>query len=117
MPFEDTGQCVNCGYCCQVAPCPYGKRRMTQTRAWQVLGECLFLDTQADGSRTCALHGRITKDERNSHLPMFGCGCSSTLCNEVRDHRIREIRRQEAAAPEGSTECVPAQETHDAKEA
>ena len=74
--------CVQCGYCCTVRPCAYGE--------WDNASQkCRFL---TEGNR-CEKYDLIVKAEEYSDYPMFGCGCSSTLLNDVREAKIRKDRQ------------------------
>jgi hypothetical protein len=75
--------CVQCGYCCTVRQCSYGQWNQVERR-------CKFLTKD----RLCERHELIMKAEKNSEYPMFGCGCSSSLFNEVREAKIRATKEK-----------------------
>ena len=78
--------CVNCGYCCSVAPCPYGEVTSPRNSA------CKFL-TEPDhhGRRFCEKYDEIRGGRFEIFSPAFGKGCSSSLCNEVRETVIKSV--------------------------
>lgn len=79
--LNDHGQCVQCGYCCTVRACFHGE--------WdESLGRCRFVVDCDDGGKSCSRHDEIAEAEADSGLPMFGCGCSSTMFNRVREARL-----------------------------
>lgn len=69
--------CVQCGYCCTVRPCSYGK---WDERAKQ----CAFLDSD----NRCTKYAEIVEHEKESKYPMMGCGCSSSMFNERREAKL-----------------------------
>lgn len=71
--------CVQCGYCCTVRPCCYGTWDAKKQR-------CAFL---TDDTK-CEKYEEIKKHESGSPVAMFGCGCSSSLFNTVREAKIKE---------------------------
>jgi hypothetical protein len=70
--------CVQCGYCCTQGPCGYGKWDPESHR-------CVYLTHD----NCCTKYNEIVAAEQGSDYPMFGCGCSSSLFNRVRDAKIR----------------------------
>lgn len=91
-------ECVQCGYCCTVRPCFAGVWNAATRR-------CEFLTEE----NKCAKYDEIRELEKNDEYPMFGCGCSSSLFNTVREAKIKEIAmndprekmRKEAEAKHG----------------
>jgi hypothetical protein len=74
-------KCYQCGYCCKVRACDYGK--------WDALNwRCYFLLPD----NTCSKYHEIIEIEKNSLYPMFGCGCSSPLFNTVRQAKIDSLK-------------------------
>ena len=74
-----TRPCVQCGYCCSVTPCAYGK--------WNhELKRCALLNDNG----SCSIYNQIVAIEktRGDKYPMMGCGCSSPLCNERRGQKM-----------------------------
>ena len=72
--------CVHCGYCCQKTVCAYGE--------WDTKKEqCSFLTDDLK----CQKYDEIVEREKDCQYPMFNCGCPSTLFNDQRDAKIREI--------------------------
>ena len=101
-----TSPCYQSGYCCTVAPCPYGRSKTEDEyrasfsslfRNW--LGgkfaphsskECVFLELpNKDDQRMCAIHNEIALDQEDSEYPMMGSGCSSAIGNNYRDNIIK----------------------------
>ena len=80
---KDTGQCVKCGYCCTKRACGYGQWDPSHNK-------CIFLFDD----RTCGKYDEILKIEKDSMFPMFGCGCSSTLMNTVREWKLMESQQK-----------------------
>lgn len=70
-------KCIQCGYCCITAPCPYGVSEENEPR-------CKFL--QAEGERLiCSKYEEILKDPGSVFSPAFGAGCCSPLFNSMRE--------------------------------
>lgn len=79
--------CVRSGYCCKVAPCPWG-------RVNEQTGYCEHLKGSGPGFYECARYEEI-KQAPDSHLcPAFGAGCSSTLFNTDRELVILRLRQE-----------------------
>jgi hypothetical protein len=79
--------CVLSGYCCTVAPCPYGEADQN--------GGCIYLAQPNDaGQRECQKYPEIVEAEKNASSPMMGSGCSSTLFNTMREAVLANKRRQ-----------------------
>jgi hypothetical protein len=86
-------ECVQCGYCCTVRPCVYGAEVVPRGDGVQLVatrGRCRFLTED----NKCAKYDEIVEKERGSRYPMFGCGCSSPMFNEVREAKIRQDNRR-----------------------
>jgi len=84
---NDHGQCVSCGWCCTVRPCNYGE--------WDAAkGRCRFLTPESK----CSKYEEIMEFEKGILYPMFGCGCSSTLFNDVRDAKMYNDSTKPSAA-------------------
>jgi len=72
-------ECVKCGYCCRVRPCPYGD--------WNEEGDaCMHLTEDS----LCAIYDKLKHYKLS---PAMGTECSSPLFNRVRDRKIRELRK------------------------
>lgn len=71
--------CVNSGYCCKVAPCPFGEWDNDKN-------QCKYLT----GDNHCGKFEEIVAlpKERWESSPAFGAGCSSTLFNSERQRII-----------------------------
>lgn len=69
--------CVQCGFCCTLGPCSYSD--------WHN-GKCSYLTSD----NLCDIYTEIFAKERAAIYPMFGCGCSSTMFNDVRDAKVKE---------------------------
>ena len=74
-------ECIQCGFCCKVGPCAFGK--------WDYrLKRCRYLTED----NLCAKYDEI-KDLPSARLsPAFGAGCSSSLFNEDREKKMKEIK-------------------------
>ena len=97
-----TSPCYQSGYCCTVAPCPYGRSKTEDEYKLveQALTgyaphspkECVFLELpNKDDQRMCGIHNEIALDQDDSEYPMMGSGCSSTIGNNYRDNLIFAI--------------------------
>ncbi len=75
-----TWKCYQCGYCCTVSACAYGRWNAEYHR-------CEYLTKES----TCMKHTEIVEHEKNSPFAMMGCGCSSPMFNERRDAKMREL--------------------------
>ncbi len=73
-------ECVNCGFCCRVAPCQFGE--------WNApLHRCIHLTAD----NLCGRYDEI-KDKLGAWWsPAFGAGCSSTIGNTMREAKIRAM--------------------------
>ena len=83
--------CVQCGYCCTVAPCSYGE--MAEPCSYGQYNNhtiCIFLTKD----NKCAIYNKIVEKEKDSKYPMMGSGCSSALFNERRDAKLKELNDQ-----------------------
>ena len=81
--------CICCGYCCKKATCNCGE--------WDEEKEqCRFLieDNLEIGTFKCAIYNEIKKKEKNNRYPMFDCGCSSPLFNNIRESVLQNLRRR-----------------------
>lgn len=79
----DYPPCIQCGYCCTVRPCIFGKWNADQSK-------CAYLTAE----NKCGKYEEIKKLEAHCKYPMFGWGCSSTLFNEVREAKIKADKEQ-----------------------
>lgn len=70
------GECVQCGYCCTVAPCPFGE--------WDG-ARCAFLTAEC----LCSRYEEILGLPGAEVSPAFGSGCCAPLFNEVREAKMR----------------------------
>jgi hypothetical protein len=78
--------CVQSGYCCTQAPCPFG--------TWDhVAHQCTELVWEADGTSRCNKYAEIlARPERDWWLaPAFGAGCCSPLGNKRRDRILLKL--------------------------
>ena len=89
--MKDKGQCVQCGFCCTQGPCRHGRRHAMRF-ADKYPNRCVFLTRDMK----CMKYADIRKQEKGSKFTMFGCGCSSTMFNEVRDAKIARDSQSEA---------------------
>lgn len=76
--------CVKCGYCCSKGPCSYSK--------WD-RDKCAFLveEDPEKGTFICLIYKEIKEKEKDSRYPMFDCGCSSSMFNNVRANVIKRM--------------------------
>ena len=73
-------ECIQCGYCCTVAPCPYGD--------WdKEKHQCRHLTKD----NCCARYNEVVKLPGAWMSPAFGAGCSSSLFNDRRKQRMKEL--------------------------
>jgi len=72
-------KCVQCGYCCKVAPCPYGEWDYEKK-------QCKFLELKGEDYE-CQKYEEIKNDPRAEFSPAFGKGCCSSL-NSDRQRKI-----------------------------
>lgn len=84
--------CVGSGFCCKVAPCPYGE-------ADPVTGGCIHLtpwkdDTLEAPRYRCGRYDFIRTQPFAEMVPAFGGGCSSTMFNRDRERILVELRRK-----------------------
>jgi hypothetical protein len=71
--------CVKCGMCCRKGVCPYGE--------WSgVEKSCIYLTSD----NLCSIYTIIKKNPESEWSPAFGAGCSSPMCNEMREAKIRD---------------------------
>lgn len=64
--------CVRSGYCCKVAPCPFGE--------WDAeRKQCTHLIGNTPGSYACGIYDYIIKQPGAEVSPAFGAGCCSPL--------------------------------------
>jgi hypothetical protein len=79
---ETVSLCVQCGYCCTVSSCGHGRWNPEKH-------QCDFLGADSK----CTIYDSI-RERESKQAPawrMMGCGCSSPLCNEMRDRKIAEL--------------------------
>ena len=73
--------CVQCGYCCTVSPCGFGK--------WdEEKKQCKYLTKNTK----CKKYYKIIALVGMKASPGFGGGCSSSLFNTVRENKIKELQ-------------------------
>jgi len=75
--------CVQCGYCCTVGPCAFGKWDYEKDR-------CIYLTEDMK----CEIYYDIIKDPMAKYNPAFGAGCPSSSFNDVRDAKIKELENE-----------------------
>lgn len=74
-------ECVQCGYCCTIGVCPYGKWDGTK-------GTCRFLTDESQ----CDIYNEIIAQPEAEYSPAFGAGCSSTIGNKRRNDKLQQRR-------------------------
>lgn len=87
--------CVGSGFCCKLAPCPYGAVDLktgwcVHLEPWQEEG----LDAQR---YRCGRYEYIRQQPFADMVPAFGGGCSSTLFNEDRERVLVALRKKASA--------------------
>ncbi len=75
-------KCVQCGFCCTQAPCPYG--------TWDKARRCCTFLT---ADMKCGKYDEIMKDPGALYCPAFGAGCTSSLFNDMREQKLKELRQ------------------------
>ncbi len=77
-------RCVNCGFCCRLAPCGWGEVTSPTDRA------CRFLiPGTRPGRWLCGKYNEIVGQPTSEFSPAFGAGCCSNL-NSYRRKIIKE---------------------------
>jgi len=76
-------ECVQCGYCCTVRPCPYGKWDYAKK-------QCTFLTENS----LCSKYEEILEQPGSEISPAFGTSCSSSLFNTRREEILRRQRSE-----------------------
>jgi len=96
MRDDDVKPCVQCGYCCTVRTCSYGfyghSQRNVLCRHLVRNEQCVRKSGTPLTTYTCNIWDKIKYMEKGSPYPMCGSGCSSTLCNVMRDKVIEVIK-------------------------
>ena len=72
--------CVQCGFCCTVGPCAFGKWNLEKH-------QCIFLTED----NLCSKYEEIIKQKFADLSPAFGSGCCSSL-NSIRKEKIKTLR-------------------------
>jgi hypothetical protein len=88
--------CVGSGFCCKLAPCPYGEKDpktgwCTHLVPWE--GDDLGVQRYR-----CGRYEYIKVQPFADMVPAFGGGCCSPLFNEERDRIVIALKKK-AAAP------------------
>lgn len=78
--------CVNCGYCCKKAPCPYGEWDPVNKRCKQLTPD-----------NKCGIHDEIAGD---TVAPAFGTGC----CSPMNSDRLAIVRQRRGLPPRQESE-------------
>ncbi|WP_126993048.1 hypothetical protein [Thermosipho globiformans] len=66
-------ECVQCGYCCKITPCYYGK--------WnEEKNQCEYLTED----NKCGIYDKIVEIEKDQEVKMFGSGCCLNYMNPER---------------------------------
>jgi hypothetical protein len=87
MNSPDNHYCVQCGYCCSKGPCGYSK--------WDYKKKCCQYLVKGDplvGTFKCSIYNKIMGFERGCEYGMMGSGCSSPLCNTIRNEVIQKMK-------------------------
>lgn len=72
-------ECVQCGYCCTIRPCPFG--------SWNEERKCC---NELAHDNKCGIYDEIIKDPTSIYSPAFGMGCSGTIGNARRKKKLAE---------------------------
>jgi hypothetical protein len=81
---ELNNDCVQCGHCCRVSTCAFGK--------WdEVEHQCVHLTEDTK----CGIYNKIKLSSNWEINPAFGFGCSSTMFNQDREIKLRFRRLSE----------------------
>lgn len=85
MDVYKKSDCIACGFCCSQGTCGYGR--------WDKARKCCEMLSEPNeyGQRMCRLYVKIVEYEKDSSMPMFGCGCTSVMFNDVRLAVAREL--------------------------
>ncbi|MDD5649792.1 MAG: hypothetical protein PHF86_05130 [Candidatus Nanoarchaeia archaeon] len=76
----ETLECVQCGFCCTLGPCPFGD--------WNpITHQCNYLTV----NNKCSKYDEIKQNPFSNFSPAFDTGCSSTIGNIRRKNKIREL--------------------------
>ena len=80
--------CVKCGFCCSQGPCGYGLWNKTLKR-------CEYLE-KPDGNlqQYCKIYNEILAFEKDSNMMMMGCGCSSSMFNDMREAVLVKLKEK-----------------------
>jgi hypothetical protein len=91
--------CVGCGYCCKKVTCYFGRTQGTKDYMKEK-NLCEFL-LEVDGRYRCRLYQEAPAPLKEAmELGMgMGEGCSSSLCNEVREALVRRLSRSKSSSP------------------
>ncbi|MBT1248565.1 MULTISPECIES: hypothetical protein [unclassified Thermosipho (in: thermotogales)] len=72
-------ECVQCGYCCKITPCYYGKWNNKKK-------QCEYL---TDDNK-CGIYDKIVELEKDKEVKMFGSGCCLNYMNPERLKKLSQ---------------------------
>jgi hypothetical protein len=88
---ENASPCVNSGFCCKIAPCPFGEVVSDTDRSCKFLVEV----EQEQGKHPryiCGKYDEIIQQPGWELAPAFGAGCCMTLFNHDRAAILKELK-------------------------
>ncbi len=84
-------KCVNSGYCCMVAPCPFGEPTSDSDLRCKFLVP-MSLSKAGTSRYLCGKYEEIIDMPGSEIAPAFGAGCCSPIGNELRNKILVEIK-------------------------
>ncbi len=86
--LSEAKPCCGSGFCCHVAPCPFGKWD-TEKKRCQYLVDITSPD-EKEKRYGCGIYDDIIDKPGAEFAPAFGAGCCSPLFNTMRNAILRE---------------------------
>lgn len=87
---ENASPCVNSGFCCKIAPCPFGEVVSETDRSCKFL---VKIEQKGKHPRyVCGKYEEIIRQPGWEFAPAFGAGCCSPLGNTDRAAILKEMR-------------------------
>lgn len=94
--YPGASPCVGSGFCCKLAPCPYGEWNKTKTQCAHLIP--IGTASGKHQRYTCGKYEYIVNQPDWQLIPAFGAGCCSTIGNPDRSAIIRELRNSDNLA-------------------
>ena len=88
LDILEVQSCVGSGFCCRVAPCPYGEWNEDKSACKHLVE--ITSDDEENPRFGCGIYDEIVKQPLWHLCPAFGQGCVSTLFNADRRAILRE---------------------------